>query len=154
MKLFTRYNDDEDWVEPKRSYMGDAGYDLFAAHDTLVDPGQVRNVDVNTRVDFPPGWFGLIQERSSQGAKGIHTLGNVIDEGYTGGISVNLLNTRREAIIVHRGDKVGQLILVPRFIDPREHQLPMRREKGFGSSGDRLTNALSGVRPWQPWVKS
>lgn len=121
--------------EPCRAYMGDAGYDLFAARDVIVNAGCVANVPVNTVVNFPAGWFGLIAERSSQGAKGFATLGNVIDEDYAGAISVNLLNTTQAPFIVYRGDKVGQLLLVPRFVDPGDASLPMRGEKGFGSSG-------------------
>jgi dUTP pyrophosphatase len=147
MKLFFQYDLEEDWVEPRRSYMGDAGYDLFASRDSMVEPGRVVHVPVNTRVDFPPGWFGLVNERSSQGVNGILTLGNVIDEGYTGGIGVNLLNTTRNSVIIHRGDKVGQLVLIPRFIDPHEHQLELRKAKGYGSSGLRARVEARGFVP-------
>lgn len=135
--LFTRGSMDRPWVKPKRGYAGDAGYDLFAAHDAVLNAGATVNIDVNTRVDFPVGWFGLIAERSSQGAKGFSTLGNVIDETYTGIISVNLHNASGYPIIVYQGDKVGQLLFVPRFIDPEEAKLPLRGDRGFGSSGHR-----------------
>lgn len=143
MSLFERARDDSPWTKPRRGYMGDAGYDLFSAEDGIVYPGETKTFKTNTKVTLPPGWFGLVQERSSQGMKGLSTLGNVIDETYTGELRVNLQNAlaadvrQRAAVWVHQGDKLAQLVLLPRFIDPDEHLLPVRGDKGFGSTGAR-----------------
>lgn len=120
---------------PARSHWGDAGYDLYAPYDTIVNPGCGRTIPLNVRVDLPVGWFGLVQERSSQGKNGLMTLGNVIDEGYEGEIGLTLFNSNSVAVIVNRGDRIGQLVLIPRFIDAGEHLLPKRGLKGFGSTG-------------------
>lgn len=133
--MFSRADDKRHYREPSRQYLGDAGYDLYAPHDTIVDPGCGRSIALNVCVDLPPGWFGLIQERSSQGKAGIMTLGNVVDEGYEGEIGVTLFNSNSQAVIVHQGDRVAQFVLIPRFIDPREVDLPARGGKGFGSTG-------------------
>lgn len=135
--LFRRGDTARPYKEPTRAYQGDAGYDLFSAVDTIVGPGQTVHVPTNTCADLPPGWFAFIAERSSQGRAGMLTLGNIVDEGYGGTITVFLLNTGKEAVIVHQGEKVGQLVLSPRYIDPAEHRLPVRGEKAYGSSGAR-----------------
>lgn len=135
--FFRAFDEHMPFKRPTRAYMGDAGYDLFASQDHLVAPGRVACVNTNTRVDLPPGWFAMVQERSSQGRQGLLTLGNVVDEDYAGAVSVHLLNTSKDSFIVHQGDKVGQLVLLPRFIDPEEHLLPRRGAKAFGSSGAR-----------------
>ena len=133
--LFTCFDASRQYTEPTRKYAGDAGYDLYSPVDALLSPFHVQHVKTNVRMHLPPGWFALMQERSSQGLAGVFTLGNVGDEGYEGEIGVSLLNVTRETKIVHAGDRIAQLVLIPRFIDPEEHLLPSRGGKGFGSSG-------------------
>lgn len=133
--MFHRVDAQRIYQEPARKHWGDAGYDLYAPYDTYVEPGCGRTIPLNVRVDLPAGWFGLVQERSSQGSKGIMTLGNVIDEGYEGEIGVTLFNSNSGRYTIHAGDRIAQLVLLPRFIDPQEHTLPRRGLKGFGSTG-------------------
>jgi dUTP pyrophosphatase len=133
--MFSRVDMNRPYVEPARKHWGDAGYDLHAPCQFVVAPYCGRTVPLNVRVDLPAGWFGIVQERSSQGTRGIETLGNVVDEGYEGEIGVTLHNNSSAELLVREGDRVAQLVLVPRFIDPREHLLPKRGLKGFGSTG-------------------
>lgn len=133
--MFSRIDTQRAYRAPERKHWGDAGYDLYAAYDTYIDGGCGRTIPLNVRVDLPPGWFGLIQERSSQGKAGLMTLGNVIDEGYEGEIGVTLFNTNSIRHVIREGERIAQLILMPRFIDPTEHTLPKRGLKGFGSTG-------------------
>lgn len=133
--MFSQVDPKRNYTRPRRKHWGDAGYDLHAPHDFILNPGCGKTIALNVKVDLPAGWFGLVQERSSQGAAGIMTLGNVIDEGYEGEIGVTLFNSNAQAVIIHLGDRIGQLVLLPRFIDPTEHELPKRGLKGFGSSG-------------------
>jgi len=135
--MFHRVDGDRKWFAPDRARQGDAGYDVRSPQDFQLGPGQVYTLGTNVSLDCPPGWFCLVSERSSQGKAGLTTLGNVVDEGYTGEIHVNLLNTSKGLVIVHQGDKVAQLVLVPRFVDPREHLLPARGGDGLGSTGVR-----------------
>lgn len=144
MKLFAAFDLEESFYEPNRAYQGDAGYDLYACRDGLVEPGKLLECDTNTCVELPKGWFAMIQERSSQGRARLMTLGNVIDEGYRGGMKVMLLNLSPHTVVVHAGDKVGQLVLMPRYVDPREHVLPKRGANGYGSSGGKHRSVPTG----------
>ena len=69
---------------------------------------------------------------------GLFTEG-VIDSGYTGEIRVKLLNTERWHYMVHRGDKITQMVILP-CITPEveivgELEETERGNDGFGSSG-------------------
>lgn len=133
--MFRRIDDRRPYQEPSRRYQGDAGYDLFSPVQTAIAGGHGRTIMLNVAVDLPPGWFALVQERSSQGKMGCSTLGNVVDEGYEGEIGVTLFNANSSPTHICVGDKIAQLVLIPRFIDQDEHLLPARGLKGFGSSG-------------------
>ena len=64
----------------------------------------------------------------------------LIDEGYTGEILVKLYNNSDENYLVHAGDKISQLVVIPVFyggihiVDSLDENTE-RGDKGFGSSG-------------------
>lgn len=134
MSMFRRVDHRRPYQVPARKYQGDAGYDLHSPVQTVVRRGTALFLPLNVAVDLPPGWFALIQERSSHGKLGISTLGNVVDEGYEGEVGVTL-HAGSADMHVCVGDRIAQLVLLPRFVDPHEHLLPVRGSNGFGSSG-------------------
>lgn len=86
MKYFT---DVETTFERPRD--GDAGYDLYATDDYIINPGDTVMIKTGLHVAIPKGYVGLICERSSMGKRGIAVRGGVIDESYRGEVGV-LLN--------------------------------------------------------------
>ena len=87
------------------------------------------------RVSLPENSYGSIRDKSSLAAKGILTLGGVIDNDYTGEIIVTMTSLI-ESIKIKKGQKIAQLIvsnmtypeikLVKFLIDTE------RNDKGFG----------------------
>ncbi|HUA06003.1 MAG TPA: dUTP diphosphatase [Solirubrobacteraceae bacterium] len=128
---------------PSRAYPGDAGLDLYALDEAVLEPGDRASVGTGIAVEIPDGQAGLVLPRSGLAARHGIALVNapgLIDAGYRGEIRVLLLNTdRRESFTVQRGERIAQLVLVrvetPEVVEVHELALSERGAGGFGSSG-------------------
>ena len=128
---------------PCRAYPGDAGLDLHALEEAVLEPGARASVATGIAVEIPDGQAGLVLPRSGLAARHGIALVNapgLIDAGYRGEIRVLLLNTdRRESFTVQRGERIAQLVLVrvetPEVVEVHELALSERGAGGFGSSG-------------------
>jgi dUTP pyrophosphatase len=119
----------------------DAGMDLCAVEDTVLEPGVPRLVATGLTLEIPPGYEAQVRPRSGLALKHAITMPNApgtIDPGYRGEIRVILLNLGREAYTIHAGDRIAQMI-VGRYeaVEWLEEPLAdsVRGEGGFGSSG-------------------
>ena len=124
---------------PQRAHHTDAGADLKAADPCEIYPGEQKLIDTGVAVKIPPGYVGLVFNRSSQGKKGItspHSVG-VIDSDYRGNIKVLLKNTGEDPYVVERYDRIAQLVVQPvylcEFYDAWNDTA--RGSGGFGSTG-------------------
>ncbi len=128
---------------PAPAHAGDAGFDLHAAEQAEVGPGERASVGTGLAVAIPEDLAGLVLPRSGLALRHGVTLVNspgLIDSGYRGEVRVLLLNTdRRESFEVNIGDRIAQLLLVA-FASPQLQDLPSLEESargadGFGSTG-------------------
>lgn len=130
-------------VLPERAYPGDAGVDLVACEDAVLEPGARAVVGTGLAIAVPDGYAGLVVPRSGLAARhGISIVNTpgLIDSGYRGELRVVLLNTDREhAFTVERGMRIAQLVLVPAalaaLVEVDELPAAERGTAGFGSSG-------------------
>ena len=130
-------------ILPTRAYEGDAGLDLYAAHDARLGPGERASVGTAIAVAIPPGHAGLVLPRSGLALRHGIALVNapgLIDSGYRGELRVLLLNTDRdEAFEVRAGDRIAQLVVVAipvlELVEVAELDVSARAARGFGSSG-------------------
>lgn len=119
----------------------DAGMDLRALEDALLDPGVVGAVRTGIAIELPPGFEAQVRPRSGLALNHSITLPNApatIDPGYRGEIKVILLNLGRVAYAVRRGDKIAQLVIARyQRVEWEEGDLnsTQRGAGGFGSSG-------------------
>jgi dUTP pyrophosphatase len=119
----------------------DAGMDLRAFEDAVLEPGVPQTVPTGLVIEVPPGFEAQVRPRSGLALKHAITLPNspgTIDPGYRGEIKVILLNLGREPYHVHRGDRIAQLVLArcERVEwDEGEVNNTRRGAGGFGSSG-------------------
>jgi dUTP pyrophosphatase len=134
---------DADARLPSRAYPGDAGLDLYALDEAVLDPGARASVGTGIAVEIPDGQAGLVLPRSGLAARhGIALVNSpgLIDAGYRGEVRVLLLNTDPdEPFTVQRGERIAQLVLVrietPDVVEVHELALSERGAGGFGSSG-------------------
>ena len=119
----------------------DAGMDLHAVEDVLLEPGAPRLVATGLTIEVPPGFEAQVRPRSGLALKHAITIPNApgtIDPGYRGEVRVILLNLGREPYTVHAGDRIAQMILARyEAVEWLEGDLAgsSRGAGGFGSSG-------------------
>lgn len=129
----------------RKAHPDDAGYDLKATHDAVIQPGEVALIGTGLYISIPAGVVALVKSRSGLALKkNVGCDGGVIDAGYRGEVGVILRNYGREPFKVERGDRVAQMLLV-RLV---EDLLPIeevgsveelgestRSDAGYGSTG-------------------
>lgn len=125
---------------PRYGRLGDAGLDLFSAEAYELKPGERRAFGTGIAVAVPPGYVGLVWDRSGLALRaGITTLGGVIDATYRGEVQVALLNTGEQRYAIQIGDRIAQLLIQPvPVIEVSEVAAlddTQRGSAGFGSSG-------------------
>jgi dUTP pyrophosphatase len=140
--FFQKLDDNDDNVIlPTKGSREAAGWDLYAAQDYELRPGDTMKISTGVRVaKFPNGTFGQIASRSGLASKGICVTGGVIDRDYEGELIVILNNHSRVAYSICRGNRIAQLLFIPGHNnatddEAEEPELKKRRAKGFGSTG-------------------
>ena len=119
----------------------DAGLDLQAADEATLAPGVPQLVPTGLAIELPPGCEAQIRPRSGLALKHAITLPNspaTIDPGYRGEIRVILLNLGKDDYVVHRGDRIAQMVIARyESVEWEEGELgdSARGTGGFGSSG-------------------
>lgn len=124
---------------PTRAHSHDAGIDLYTYENVTLNPHETKNIKIGIALEIPENYVGLIWDKSSIGAKGIKTLGGVIDAQYRGEIGIMLHNLEDIAYTFEAGHKVAQLLIqkieFPELIEITEMSETTRGEGGFGSTG-------------------
>ena len=132
----------EDAVVPERAYDGDAGLDLAACEQVVLEPGERATVGTGLAVAIPPGHAGFVQPRSGLAARhgiGVVNSPGLIDAGYRGELRVVLLNTdTRDRFTVEPGMRIAQLVVLElpqvELVEVAELPSSERGARGFGSS--------------------
>ena len=127
-------------VLPRRSHPEDAGYDLTAIEEAVIDPGKMATLPTGLAVTVPKGTYGRVAPRSGLASKkGIDILGGVVDRGYTGEVMVIVINNGTVPFVVVPGDRIAQLVLesiVLADVEEVEELDPtVRGTGGLGSTG-------------------
>jgi len=126
---------------PTKSREGDTGYDLYVLFDRAIPPGRTIDIPTGFEVKIPDGYWGSIKARSSTLLRrGLMIMEGVIDQNYTGKLSVLVYNPGNAPVIVEQGERLAQLILIPMVdsvIMETKEELPKtnRGKAAFGSSG-------------------
>ncbi|KAH6660138.1 putative Deoxyuridine 5'-triphosphate nucleotidohydrolase [Truncatella angustata] len=125
---------------PTRGSAFAAGYDLYAAKDTVIPKRGKVLVDTDIAIAVPAGTYGRIAPRSGLASKHfIDTGAGVIDADYRGQVKVLLFNHNEADFEVKEGDRVAQLIIeriyTPEVVEVAELEESVRGAGGFGSTG-------------------
>lgn len=140
---------------PTRAHSTDAGLDLYSREDKAIFPRHMvmydkdgfgipvecgESFDTGVHIAFDHGTYGKIESKSGLNVNhSVVSCGGIIDEGYTGSIKVKLYNFGGKPYIVHKGDKIAQLVIMP-YLTPElevvdELEQTERNDNGFGSTG-------------------
>jgi dUTP pyrophosphatase len=128
---------------PTRGSEFAAGYDLYAAYDSVIVGREKGLILTDLQISIPDGHYGRIAPRSGLAWKySIDVGAGVIDIDYTGNVGVILFNHSDGAFLIKKGDRIAQLILekisTPPVVEiPADQNLnaTTRGSGGFGSTG-------------------
>ncbi len=130
---------------PFRATEGSAGSDLFACIDNEITlkPNERMLIPTGIAIELNDVNCGaFIFPRSSVSYKSGVSLANcvgVIDSDYRGEIKVPLINHSDKDFVVHNGDRIAQLLIMPLIIpvfnETDELNDTQRGDGGFGSTG-------------------
>ena len=122
-------------IIPTRASKKSAGLDLYSSVDVCIEVGSIKKINTGICVSLPENSYGSIRDKSSLAAKGLLTLGGVIDNDYTGEIII-IMTSLIGPIKIKQRQKIAQLIVsnimypeikVVTFLKSTE-----RNDKGFG----------------------
>lgn len=127
---------------PTKAHVNDSGFDVFAAADVVIEPGETVVVPTDIAVVLPKGYDAYIKNRSGVASKTkLRVVSPPIDEGYRGAIGIILDNIAEDACgnemqylthidgldyrtdselypngtyLIRKGDKLAQLVVQPR----------------------------------------
>lgn len=125
---------------PHRAHpLTDAGLDLFSREEKVIPARGSAIFDTGVHVALEEGLAGFLKSKSGLNVKHGITSEGVIDVGYTGSIVAKLYNHSDTDYLVHKGDKITQLVIVqicdwqPYLVDELDDT--DRGADGFGSTG-------------------
>lgn len=124
---------------PTRAYNHDAGMDLYAAEYYSLPPGGRAVVQTGIRLAIPAGYAGLVWDKGGVAKDGVHAIAGVVDAGFRGEVTVNLVNLGHDLYHIAPGQKIAQL-LIQKIETPVIEERPInddthRGAGRFGSSG-------------------
>jgi len=121
-----------------------AGCDVRAAvtEPLVLKPGMRFMVPTGIAIALPKGWEAQMRPRSGLAAKhGVSCVNapGTIDADYRGELKVILINHGAEDFTIHRGDRIGQMVIAPvwqaQFEEVEDLDETARGQGGFGSTG-------------------
>lgn len=146
MNLRTKIKRVRDVELPRYAKPGDSGFDLVAAEDTIIWPGETKVVPTGLAFEIPPGYELQVRPRSgiTRNTKLRVVLGTV-DSGYRGEVGVLVDNTEipkttnMQAHVIEKGTRIAQGVIAPvvtaHFEEVDELSDSERGTNGYGSTG-------------------
>ena len=126
---------------PSYAHIGDAGADVYAIAEVILQPLNRAAIPTGLAVDIPIGYELQVRPKSGLALKhGITVLNSpgTIDAGYRGEIQVILINLGAASHTFEKGHKIAQLVLKPviqaNYVES-ELGNSDRGVGGFGSTG-------------------
>ena len=119
-----------------------AGIDIRSPESISIWPGSSVTIDTGVHVEMPSDFCGLVVSKSGLNIKHGVTSTGLIDPDYRGPIVVKLYNSSDKRYDIAAGDKITQLLMLPRVVFNIEYTDKLsdltkteRGDKGFGSTG-------------------
>ena len=132
----------KDVIMPKRATINSAGYDICSPTDIVIPAGEIVTVWTNIKACCNDNEFILLCVRSSMGRKDICLANDigVIDGDYysnpdnDGNIGVALKNRGSKDFVIHKNDKIAQILFMPYLKVDNEETVTGVRGGGYGST--------------------
>ena len=124
---------------PEYAHQGDAGFDLYASDNFVLEPMEKKLVTTGVKIEIPEGYVGLMWDKSGKALHHqLHCLAGVIDSSYRGELKVVMINLGKESFTFEKHAKVAQLLIQPVVQAKLEVAelltATQRHDGGFGST--------------------
>ena len=124
---------------PTRAHQSDAGLDVYSNDYYSLLPRERIIIQTGIKIAIPDGYVGLIWDKGGIAKDGIHTIAGVIDSGFRGEVTVNLVNLSHNIYNIAPGQKVAQMLIqkveFPEIVEAEVDNQTDRGEGRFGSTG-------------------
>ena len=133
---------------PSYAHEGDAGMDVYAVEDVVLQPFQATLVSTGLVADIPIGYEIQVRPRSGLATKGVTVWNSpgTVDSGYRGEIGIIMMyvtpfndETKIRYFDIKKGDRIAQLVVAPvtpcEVVEVSAVGETDRGEGGFGSTG-------------------
>ncbi|MDA1802655.1 dUTP diphosphatase [Bacillus cereus group sp. BY6-1LC] len=148
MNLRTKIKRVRDVELPKYAKPGDSGFDLVAAEDTIIWPGETKVVPSGLAFEIPPGYELQVRPRSGMTRNTqLRVVLGTVDSGYRGEVGVLVDNTEipeaanMQAHVIEKGTRIAQGVIAPvitaHFEEVDELSHSERGTNGYGSTGTK-----------------
>lgn len=134
----------KDVLLPQYQTPGSVAFDLSAAADAEILPGEVKLIPTGLIITTPPDCMLMLASRSSLALKKGLMMANgigIVDQDYCGSndeIKIQVLNIKKEPVKVEKGERIAQAVFV-RIEKPQVEEIneTMSAESrgGHGSTG-------------------
>lgn len=128
-------------VFPTKAHQTDAGFDLHAANNVLIKPGETKLILTGIAIELTVGYELQVRPRSGISLRSsLKVILGTIDSGYRGEIGIIAHNTSdSKSFQIYKGDKIAQAVIqkLPEIelIEVDALDEGERGENGFGSTG-------------------
>lgn len=123
---FKRLSDNA--ILPTKAHATDSGFDLFAAQDVIIAPGETVVVPTDIAIQLPQGYEAQVRPRSGITSKTkLRVQLGTIDEQYRGNIGIIIDNISQEH--VHRQEKIRDVHNTYVYTITNETQRTISRHK-------------------------
>ena len=137
---YTVANNSVHAAEPRKSTVGSASYDFFAAEEKTLFPHLVVPVTTEIQMEIPNGYFGKSYPRSGLLENYyVSCAGGVIESDFRGTILVLMTNFGERPILIKAGQRIAQVAFHKKeeviFKKANRLNSTLRGVGGFGSTG-------------------
>lgn len=129
---------------PHYATEGSAGMDIYAAveKEIIIQSNETALIPTGLIIELPQGYEAQVRPRSGLAIKhniGILNSPGTIDSDYRGEVKIILTNFGKNPYIVHRGDRIAQMIIAKyervQWKESNSLAVSLRGEGGFGHTG-------------------
>ncbi|MFA5134002.1 MAG: dUTP diphosphatase [Patescibacteria group bacterium] len=128
---------------PQYQTPGSVAFDLSAACDAEILPGEIKLIPTGLIITTPPDCMLMLASRSSLALKKGLMMGNgigIVDQDYCGPndeIKIQVLNIKKEPVKIEKGERIAQAVFV-RIEKPSVEEIENLENSesrgGFGST--------------------
>ena len=161
----------KDATIPKRAHSGDAGIDLYALEDTIIEPGETALIKTGLSFELPEGFEMQVRPRSGVTLKTkLRVQLGTIDSNYRGEVGVIVDNISNDTwsnasrkinnsyddstrnitggYIIRKGDRIAQAI-IQRLPDVELIEVDTLGDSERGAGGFGSTGVSSDEKTWK-----